>query len=123
MDVGNWKAAAALSVLVAAALAAPAWGGTAAPDGLVAADGSAAYVTGSIQCAGHIVVSVQLALLQSGARGVGTTRTTCTYGVATFRMLVITSMGALAPGGATACYQADAVHTYARGCTPLLLRR
>jgi hypothetical protein len=122
VDVGKWKAA-ALPVLVAAAIAAPAWGGAAAPEGLVAADGSAAYVTGSIQCVGHMVVSVQLALLQSGARGVGTTHTRCTQGFVAFRMLVVTSAGVLGPGAATACYQADAAHTYARGCVPLFLRR
>jgi hypothetical protein len=122
VGVGKWKAA-ALPALIAVVVAAPAWGGSAAPDGLVAADGSAAYVAGSIQCAANGVVSVQLALLQNEARGVGTARATCSRGVATFTMLVVTTKGALAVGAAIACYEVDTARRPARGCSALKLRR
>jgi hypothetical protein len=122
VDVRKWSAA-ALPVLAAAAVAAPAWGVSAVPDALVSADGSAAYVSASVQCRARGAVSVQLALLQTDARGVGTTKARCTRGVAAFAMLVVTSKGVLGVGAATACYEVDGARTSDRGCMSLRIRR
>jgi hypothetical protein len=122
VGVGKWKAA-ALPALLAAVVVAPAWGVPTVPDGLVAADGSAAYVAATVACGASGPVSVQLALLQGDARGVGTARATCTRGVVKFTMLVVTSKGALGVGPAMGCYEVDAARASARGCAAIKLRR